>query len=126
VVTSVSVRRITLDGGRTFDVSRKLQSFSTYTLETVPLLRRRGQYVQIGVHGNTMTWIGTIGAVVPVQPPVVFYSGRLLRTDSQRRLVFRDGTVLRLAGEVTSPVPTGVVRAEIDPAKHDVRRVAVP
>ncbi|MBV8960593.1 MAG: hypothetical protein JO087_17625 [Actinobacteria bacterium] len=125
VVTSVTVKKITLDGGRTYDVSRKLQSFSTYTMETVPLLQRKGQYVQIGLHGHTMVWIGTIGAPVPQKPPVVFYLGRLVRIDGSR-LVFRDGTVLRLGPSVTSPTKSGLVRVEIDPSQHAVRQVSIP
>lgn len=125
VVTSVSVNNITLDGGRTYSVSRKLQSFSTYTLETVPLLQRKGQYVQVGLHGKTMVWISTIGAPVPQNPPVVFYLGKLVKVD-QGRLVFRDGTVLRLGPAVTTPAQSGLVRVEIDPSRHVVRSVAIP
>ena len=124
VVQTVDVHHIALDGGRTYKVSGKLQSFSTYTLETLSLLQRKGQYVQIGVHGGTMTWISSIGAVVPLQPPVVFYNGRLLRTDGSHRLIFRDGTVLRLGAGVTSPVPSGFVTAQIDPRQHVVLKVA--
>ena len=126
IVRTVDVHHITLDGGRTYKVSPRLQSFSTYTLETLSLLGRKGQYVQIGLHGRTMTWIATIGAPVPLQPPVVFYNGRLTRIDSSGHLVFRDGTVLKLGPAVTSPITSGVVRAEIDPSAHVVRRVVIP
>jgi hypothetical protein len=126
VVDRVSVTSITLDGHRTYKVSKKLQSFSTSTLQTLPLLQRKGQYVQVGLDGDTMVWIANVGAILPVEPPAVYYQGRLLRTDAQRRLVFRDGTVLPLAPGVTSPVPTGFVRADIDPAAHVVRGVVEP
>lgn len=126
IVQAVDVHHITLDGGRTYKVSPNLQSFSTYTLETLSLLGRKGQYVQVGLHRGTMTWIAAIGAPVPLQPPVVFYNGRLTRIDSSGHLVFRDGTVLRLGLSVTSPTTSGVVRAEIDPTAHVVRRVVIP
>ena len=126
VVQTVDVHHITLDGGRTYKVSSRLQSFSTYTLETVSLLQRKGQYVQVGLHGSTMTWISSIGAVVPLHPPVVFYNGRLLRTDASHHLIFRDGTVLRLGAGVTSPVATGFVTADIDPRQHLVLKVTQP
>lgn len=125
VVTSVTVRQLTLDGGRVYDVSKKLQSFSTYTLETVSLLQRKGQYVQVGLHGRTVVWIGTIGAPLPQNPPVVYYLGTLVKVD-QGRLVFRDGTVLRLGPSVTTPTKSGLVRVEIDPSQHVVRQVVVP
>ena len=126
VVERVDVHRITLDGGRTYSVSRSLQSFSSMSLQTVPLLQRRGQYVQIGLRGHTMVWIAAIGSVVRLPSQhVVFYNGQLAATPPHR-IVFRDGTVLDLAGGVTSPVRTGFVRAEIDPSTHRVRRVALP
>jgi hypothetical protein len=137
VVESISFTRITLDGGRSYAVSKKLQSFSTYDLGAVPMLQRQGQYVQIGLDGRTVTWMAGIGVVVraPGQAPVVFYNGHLLRVDDfgghpeapgGRRAVFRDGTVLRLADSVTSPVSEGLVRAEIDPDRHEVRALVLP
>ena len=127
VVESISFTRITLDGGRSYPVSKKLQSFSTYDLGAVPMLQRQGQYVQIGLDGRTVAWMAGIGVVVraPGQAPVVFYNGHLLRVEG-RRAVFRDGTVLRLADSVTSPVTEGLVRAEIDPARHEVRALVLP
>jgi hypothetical protein len=127
VVESVSFTRITLDGGRRYGVSKQLQSFSTYDLGAVPMLQRQGQYVQLGLDGRTAVWMAGVGVVVRVagQAPVVFYHGHLLRTDG-RRAIFRDGTVLRLAEGVTSPVGTGPVRAEIDPARHEVRALVAP
>ena len=43
-----------------------------------------------------------------------------------RRAVFRDGTVLSLAEGVTSPVTGALVRAEIDPGRHEVRALVLP
>ncbi|MBV9935934.1 MAG: hypothetical protein JO367_16680 [Actinobacteria bacterium] len=55
----------------------------------------------------------------------MFYLGRLVRIDGSR-LVFRDGTVLRLGPSVTSPTKSGLVRVEIDPSQHAVRQVSIP
>ena len=127
VVENISFTRITLDGGRSYPVSKTLQSFSTYDLAAVPMLQRQGQYVQLGLDGHTVTWMAGIGVVVraPGQPPVVFYNGFLLRVEG-RRAVFRDGTVLRLADGVTSPATGALVRAEIDPDRHEVRALVLP
>lgn len=121
VVSVVTLERLTLDGGRSWPLRRDLQSFSTYDLGATPVLQRQGQYVHVGLRGKEVAWVAGIGVVVAVERPVVFYNGHLLRVDGKRRAVFRDGTVLRLAGGVRSPSPEGPVRAEIDPAAHRVR-----
>jgi len=126
VVEQISFERITLDGGRTYDVRQDLQSFSTYDLAAVPMLQRLGQYVQLGLDGKKVAWMAGIGVVVRTgAPPVVYYNSVLVRRDGPRA-IFRDGTVLRLAGGVTPPVEQGLVRAEIDPALHTVRAVVRP
>jgi len=127
VVEEISFDRITLDGGRSYEVSRKLASFSTYDLAAVPILHRKGQYVQLGLDGRKAVWMAGIGVVVrvPGTVPVVFYHGELLRVEG-RRAVFRDGTVLRLGPGVRTPRPSGPLRAEIDPTAHAVRTLVVP
>jgi hypothetical protein len=122
VVTDVSLTALTLDGRDRFTIDRNLQCFSTYTLESVPLLGRKNQYVQLGVKGNKVTWLASFAAVVhlPDKPPVVFYNGTLVRIDSEHRAIFRDGSVLRLAAGVSAPKAIGLVRAEIDPATQRV------
>ncbi|MDQ1374676.1 MAG: hypothetical protein QOJ09_2014 [Actinomycetota bacterium] len=122
VVQSVSVKRIVLDGGRSYAVSPNLQSFSTYTLETTPLLGRLHQYVQVGLQGHTAVWVAGVGAVVrsPSAPPAAYYLGHLVRVQG-RRAVFRDGTVLRLGTGVTAS--PGQVRVEIDPDRHVARAI---
>jgi hypothetical protein len=116
VVTAVSRQRLTLDGSRSYAISPGLQSFSTYTLTAVSVLQRKGQYVQIGLNGKTVVWLANIAAVLPTNPPSVYYRGRLLRVD-QRQAIFRDGTVLRVAPE-TAAVPAGDVLVRLDPARH--------
>lgn len=127
VVEEISFERITLDGGRSYRVSKELRSFSTYDLAPVPMLHRKGQYVQLGLDGDKAAWMAGIGVVVraPAAPPVVFYNGHLLRLERDRA-IFRDGTVLRLADGLESPFLEGLVRAEIDPARHEVRALVAP
>jgi hypothetical protein len=126
VVEQISFEQITLDGGRRYQVQKDLQSFSTYTLEAVPMLHRLGQYVQLGLDGNQVTWMAGIGVVVRSNAlPVVFYNGVLLRREG-RRAIFRDGTVLQLAQGVQPPVDQGLLRAEVDPVLHTVRALVVP
>jgi hypothetical protein len=126
VVEKISFEEITLDGGRSYGVRKDLQSFSTYTLEAVPMLQRMGQYVQLGLDGKKVAWMAGIGVVVRGNaPPVVFYNGVLVRRDGARA-VFRDGTVLSLASGVTAPVEQGLVRAELDPTLHTVRALVLP
>ena len=126
VVEKISFESVTLDGGRTFEVRKDLQSFSTYDLAAVPMLQRLGQYVQLGLDGKKVAWMAMIGGVVRGgATPVVYYNGVLVRIDGDRA-TFRDGTVLRLADGVTSPAETGFVRAELDPAVHRVRALVLP
>ncbi len=126
VVEQISFERITLDGGRSYEVRKDLQSFSTYDLAAVPMLHRLGQYVHLGLDGKEAAWMAGIGVVVRgPAPPVVFYNGFLLRLDGDRA-IFRDGTVLKLADGVTSPVESGLLRAELDPALHRVRALVLP
>jgi hypothetical protein len=126
VVEKISFESVTLDGGRTFEVRKDLQSFSTYDLAAVPMLQRLGQYVQLGLDGKKVAWMAMIGEVVrAAEAPVVYYNGVLTRLDGDRA-TFRDGTVLQLADGVTSPVETGIVRAELDPALHRVRALVLP
>jgi hypothetical protein len=127
VVEQISFDRITLDGGRSYGVSKELRSFSTYDLAPVPMLHRQGQYVQLGLDSREVVWMAGIGVVVraPGVAPVVFYNGYLLRVEGDRA-TFRDGTVLRLGRGVESPVPSGLLRAEIDPEAKVVRALVLP
>ncbi len=126
VVEQISFEEITLDGGRTYDVSRQLQSFSTYDLAATPMLHRLGQYVHLGLDGGTVEWMAGIGVVVRGPgAPVVYYNGFFLRRDGGRA-IFRDGTALRLADGVTVPNGQGLLRAELDPARHEVRALVRP
>lgn len=112
VLTAVSNERLTLDGKRTYDVDKHALVFSTYTRAVESLQNRKGQYVQIGTDGDRMEWMAGIAAVVPGDPPTVYYIGHL--TDaSATRLTFRDGTVFR-RGEGVEVPPAGRVQVTID------------
>lgn len=126
VVTSVDFKHVSVDGV-SYAVSPRLRSFAAGTLQTVPLLWRKGQYVQVGLSGRTASWIAGLGAVVssPRHDPTVYFTEVLMRIDGGRA-VFADGTTLRLDGAVLRPahLPSRV-RAEIDPRLHRVKVLGV-
>jgi hypothetical protein len=122
VVTAVDVHQVTVDG-TSYPVSPRLRSFAAGTGQTVPLLWRAGQYVQVGLKRHTAVWIEGIGAVVRVEghPPAVYFT-QVLRRVSGGKAVFADGTILRL-GSTRPPAHLPVrVQVEIDPAAHAIRR----
>lgn len=116
VVTEVSNDEIVLDGKHTYEVSDDLMAFSTYTLEAIPLAQRKGQYVQLGLDGDTAEWLALIGEPLEGR---VYYTGELEKVDGGK-LVFSDGTVLALADGVKPPADSGRFRAVIDPNKRVV------
>jgi hypothetical protein len=122
VATSLSETSITLDGERTYPVSRRLVSFSTYTGAIEPMLTREGQYVQIGLQEEdgveAMVWMAGIADVVRVDPPAVYYTGVFVRRDGGA-FVFQDGTVLRAGAKSNEPPPETRVTVKIDPSTHD-------
>ena len=98
-MTAVTVKKLTLDGKRTFDVDPKLRCFDSGNLKSVPLLQRKGTYVQAGVAGHKVSWIAGYSAVVELTGPA---PGRLPRGDrGQRRL--RARSCSRTAPCCTSP-----------------------
>jgi hypothetical protein len=118
VVTAVTLRRVTLDGARSFGVSRRLESFSVYNGAPTPLLAKRGQYVQVGVRGGKVVWIQSFGTPIG-DPPAVVFTGRLDGV-AAGRLHFSGGATLRLGDGVPRP-PTGVdVECVIAPRRHAV------
>lgn len=127
VATSLSTEEITLDGERTYPVSRALVSFSTYTGAVEPMLTREGQYVQIGLREQNgrqeMVWMAGIASVIDLDPPAVYYTGVLLRRSGDD-LIFRDGTVIEAAEDVELPELPARVTVRIAPQDHvavDVR-----
>lgn len=133
VVTSVDVegRRLILDGERDYAVSEQLKSFSALDLSTQPLGDAEGAYAQVGLDGDVVVWIGRIAKVVPTEPPAAFYVGRfgsISDIDGERRVVFGEGTVLRLADGVEPPegAEGQILQAQIDPASHSVVALTSP
>lgn len=116
VVTEVSDEEIVLDGKHTYEVSDDLLAFSTYTLEAIPLAQRKGQYVQLGLDGDTAEWLALIGRPLEGR---VYYTGELEEVDGDN-LVFADGTVLTLGDGVKPPTDSGRMRVVIDPNKRVV------
>ena len=116
---------LTLDGKRSYQVSEQLRSFSALDLSIQPLADAKDAYVQVGLDGRTVVWLGRIAKLVPTEPPRAFYVGRFSRVEDAeegRRVVFGEGTVLALDDGVEPPGgPEGqILQAEIDPAAHRV------
>lgn len=127
VVTALDVEglSLTLDGERSYQVSEQLRSFSALDLSIQPLAGAKDAYVQVGLDGRTVVWLGRVAKVVPTKPPRVFYVGRFARVEDSedgRRVVFREGTVFALAEGVEPPAEAvdKVLQVEIDPAAHTV------
>ena len=127
VVTALDVdgRSLTLDGKRSYQVSDQLRSFSALDLSIQPLAGAKDAYVQVGLDGRTVVWLGRIAKLVPTDPPRAFYVGRFSRvedSDEGRTVVFGEGTVLALADGVEPPAGAEgqVLQAEIDPSAHRV------
>lgn len=112
---------ITLDGDRTFGIRDDVQSFSSLDGSVQQLIRRKGQYVQVGLNGDDVEWIAGIAALVRTsgQPPVVYYTGNLVEVRNGKA-VFEDGTVLVLGDGVEHPGDAVRVMATIDPDAHVV------
>ena len=119
IATELTFRTITLDGTRTYDVSEDLIAFDTYNLQLEPLLRRRGQYVHIGLDGDAMEWMAGISGVVRAGDLLLAsYSGVITQVEAGR-IHFRDGTVLQLGADVEPPAPGTFVEVDIDAARHE-------
>jgi hypothetical protein len=123
IVLKASASGITLDGDRTYEVSKKLISFSTYNHEVVALSSMLGAYAQVGLDDDTVVWISKVGPVATdaAGHKTVQYQGDLVDVRPPR-LIFKDGTVLRLASGLTAPEdPEGPTYAVIDAEKHVVQ-----
>ena len=120
VATALTHESITLDGRRTYDVSEDLVSFSTYDRKIEPMLTREGQYVHIGVDDGEMVWMAGIASVVrTASGDAVFYTGRL-RSATDTRATFVDGTVFEVADGVEFPEDARkrLLQVRIDPKRH--------
>lgn len=125
VLTDLDEHELSLDGERTYRVSPRLVAFSTFTQITEPPGLRRGQYVQVGLEDDRVVWMAGVAAVIELDGArSVFYEGEVAEVDERKRLVFRDGTVLRLSDELAARAERGPVGAPVQ-ARIDVstRRV---
>lgn len=97
-----SFATLVLDGETVYDLSPAVQSFASIDGSTQPLKGRVGQYVQVGLDGDTVVWVAGLGAVVRLdgQAEQVVYLGRIATVQGDR-IELQDGTVLRLADGVT-------------------------
>jgi len=120
IVTAVDLTSLTLDGHRTYRVEDDLVSFSNIDLRPVPLLYTKGQYVQVGADGHTARWIGTVAKPLGTKPPAVLYAGAV-RSVGHGRVVFANGTVLRVAGNVDVAHAAGTqVDVRLRPDEHEI------
>lgn len=127
IVTSVSVEEIEIDGKKRFPINSFVQSFSTYKpKEARPILFWKNRYVHIGLDENkSVIWVAGVGVVDPTtDPPSVFYAdGTLQRVDDKRNLIFKDGTVLRMAKGIQVPKVGRNLTLTIDPEKDLVVKI---
>lgn len=95
---------ITVDGELVYELHEQLQSFSSLDGSTQPLRGRLGQYVHLGLDGDTVVWVAGIGAVARIEgrPQTVTYLGTIDAVDG-RAIHLVDGTVFRLADGVDAP-----------------------
>lgn len=121
IVTDINFERLTLDEKDKYEISREVESFSTYGGEIMSLLLHRGRYAQVGLDGRTVAWISGIGLVL--QDGSVVYVGVVSKAD-KKRVIFEDGTVLQLNPRVSTPPSPGQrVKAIILPGKHQIVEV---
>src|SRR5436309_2764558 len=67
VVAKVAGDRLVFDDGRSYRLDPNLNSFSTYSLVTLPVIQVQGRYVEGRAQGDSIRWIETVAAVT--HPP---------------------------------------------------------
>lgn len=128
VVVAVDRKSIELEDGKKFGLSEDLVSFSTVNRHTISVLGTVGDYVHLGVDGDTVVWLARVGRVtVAEDKPVVLYQGEIKEVQGDR-LLFADGTVLRLEKglEVGGVRGEGFSLVAIDPKTERVQGVTLP
>jgi hypothetical protein len=119
-VTDVSFEQMRIEGKRRHPIDSEVQSFSTYNGVVTPLLSWKDKYVHVGLNreGNAI-WIAGVGVIDRgVDPPVVHYTNGLLKKVEGHRMIFADGTVLRVAPGVQIPAVNSRLNVTIDANRH--------
>jgi hypothetical protein len=112
VVTSVDRDSIDV-AGHHYVLAEDASSVSTYTLKAVPV--RLHTLVHAGLDDAArVQWVATIGLVSSTTPPRVRYTGTV-RSVSDGRADFADGTALRVAPDLNLPTKA-FVAVQIDPS----------
>jgi hypothetical protein len=120
IATALSRDRITLDGRRSYDVSPELRAFSTYTLALEPMIGRKGQYVQVGLQGDTMVWMAGVARPLDVDGErSVYYRGTFVG-EERGRYAFEDGTTFAPGRGVKVPAKGRSVTVRIDARSHRI------
>lgn len=126
VVTAVTFASITLEGARTYEISKSVESFTTNEHRVTPLVHWLDRYVHLGVNKEKVAlWVAGIG-IVPkgVEDHRVVYSGVFNKLDAKGRAVFADGTVLKLGPGVTPPEPGKQVLVYLDAIAKQIVQIA--
>ena len=112
VVTAVDRDSIDI-AGHHYVLAEDASSVSTYTLKAVPV--RLHTLVHAGLDDDRhVQWVATIGLVSSTTPPRVRYTGTV-RSVADGRVVFTDGTALRVAADLHLPAKA-FVAVQIDPS----------
>lgn len=123
VATDVTLERIEIDDGRSYEIHPGVESFATRSHEPMPLLAWKGKYIHVGVEGNSVRWIAGIGLVTG-KPAIVRYSGIVESFDEgSNRATFEDGTVLEFADALGPPNAGREIVVEIDVSRDRVVRL---
>ena len=121
VVTNITLERMQFDGERAYAIGANVESFGTQSHEPTRLLALEGKYVQVGLDGEEIAWVASIGIVVQTPTAAVLYTGVFERLDADtNRAVFADGTTLLLGGDVEAPQAGAEIVASIDAVAHEV------
>lgn len=124
-MTAVTFEKITLEGVRTYQISKTVESFTAREHTTTPLVHWQDRYVHLGLNkAKVVLWVAGIGLVPKgVADPKVLYSGVFDKLDAKGRAVFADGTVLKLGPGVTSPESGKTVVVSIDPIAKQIVQI---
>lgn len=120
VVMEVGPSGLTLDGGRNFEISPNVESFTTQSHDSTPLSTWKNRFVQLGVADKQVIWIAGVG-IVAGEPEQVLYTGKFQKAQGGRAY-FADGTTLKL-GSAKPPSKPGPVAVVIDPNSRRIKSI---